>query len=56
MMAHLKYDPVPHHQKDFLEKASKRRGFAEAYDELDAEYALVMKCYLLEQVRDLPKK
>ena len=55
-MAHLKYDSVPHNQKNFLEKASKRRGVVEAYDELEAEYAFVTKCYLLEQVRDLPKK
>ncbi len=40
-MSILKYDPVTHNQKDFLEKASKRRGFVEAYDELEAEYALV---------------
>ena len=39
-MAELKYEPVPHHQKAFLEKASKRRGFREAYDGLEAEYAL----------------
>ena len=40
-MAKLKDDPVPHNQKAFLEKASKRRGFREAYDALEAEYALV---------------
>ncbi|MBI5751463.1 MAG: helix-turn-helix transcriptional regulator [Hydrogenophilales bacterium] len=39
-MAELKYDPVAHDQKAFLEKASKRRGFREAYDALEAEYAL----------------
>ena len=39
-MAELKYDPVPHDQKTFLEKASKRRGFREAYDALEVEYAL----------------
>ena len=39
-MAELKYDPVPHNQKAFLEKASKRRGFRKAYDALEAEYAL----------------
>ena len=39
-MAELKYAPVQHKQKDFLEKASKRRGFQEAYDGLEAEYAL----------------
>ena len=40
-MTELKYDPLPHNQKAFLEKASKRRGFSDAYDELEAEYALV---------------
>ncbi|HUW25679.1 MAG TPA: helix-turn-helix transcriptional regulator [Gallionella sp.] len=39
-MANLKYDPVPHNQKAFLEKASKRRGFREAYAALETEYAL----------------
>lgn len=39
-MADLKYEPVPHNQKAFLEKASKRRGFREAYDALETEYAL----------------
>ena len=39
-MAELKYDLVPHDQKAFIEKASKRRGFREAYDALEAEYAL----------------
>lgn len=39
-MTKLKYDPVPHNQKAFLEKALKRRGFCEAYDALENEYAL----------------
>ena len=39
-MAELKYDPVPHNQKAFLEKVWKRCGFREAYDALEAEYAL----------------
>ena len=39
-MAELKYNPVAHDQTAFLEKASKRRGFREAYDALEAEYAL----------------
>lgn len=39
-MAELKYDPVAHDQKTFLEKASKRRGFRKAYDVLESEYAL----------------
>jgi len=39
-MAELKYEPVAHKQKEFLEKASKRRGFREAYDALEMEYVL----------------
>lgn len=39
-MAELKYRPVPHDQEAFLEKARKRKGFQEAYDELGDEYAL----------------
>ena len=42
-MAKLKYDPVPHKQKEFLEKSSKRRGFREAYNAPEAEYALAHK-------------
>ena len=39
-MADLKFKPVRHDHKEFLEKASKRRGFAQAYDALEVEYAL----------------
>jgi len=39
-MTDLKYTPVPHNHEAFLEKALKRRGFREAYDALEAEYAL----------------
>lgn len=39
-MAELKYDPVKHDHKAFLDKASKRRGFRKAYDVLEVEYAL----------------
>ena len=39
-MAERKYAPVRHDQKAFLEKASKRRGFTEAYKALEVEYAL----------------
>lgn len=38
-MAELKYDPVAHDQKAFLEKASKHRDFREAYDALEPECA-----------------
>ncbi len=40
-MAELKYQPVSHDQKAFLEKAMKRKGFKEAYEGLADEYALV---------------
>ena len=39
-MADLKYNPVKHDHKAFLDKASKRRGFRKAYDALEIEYAL----------------
>ena len=40
-MADLKYQPVSHDHKAFLEKAKKREGFKKAYEELEEEYALV---------------
>ena len=58
-MAELKYDPVPHNQKAFLEKASKRHGFREAYDALEAVYAFAHealsanKCMALRKKRSL---
>lgn len=39
-MADLKYQPVRHDHKAFLEKASRRRGFNKAYEALEVEYAL----------------
>lgn len=39
-MADVKFQPVRHDHKAFLEKASKRRGFNEAYEALEVEYAL----------------
>ena len=39
-MADLKFQPVRHDHKVFLEKISKRRGFSEAYEALEVEYAL----------------
>ncbi len=39
-MANLKFEPVRHEHKAFLAKAAKRRGFTEAYDALEVEYAL----------------
>jgi hypothetical protein len=40
-MPDLKYEPDQHDHEAFLEKASKRRRFREAYDGLEVEYALV---------------
>ena len=40
-MADFTYQPVPHDQQEFLEKALKRKGFKEAYEELEKEYVLV---------------
>ncbi len=37
-MAELKYKPVPHNHKEFLAKASARKGFAKAYNALELEY------------------
>jgi DNA-binding XRE family transcriptional regulator len=40
-VADLEYHPVAHDHEAFLAKALRRKGFAEAYDGLSAEYALV---------------
>ena len=39
-MADLKFQAARHDHKEFLEKASKRRGFSEAYEALEVEYSL----------------
>jgi hypothetical protein len=39
-MAEIKHRPVPHDHNAFLKKASKRKGFREAYEGLEEEYAL----------------
>lgn len=39
-MANIKFKPVRHDHKAFIEKASKRKGFVEAYDALALEYQL----------------
>ena len=39
-MANLDYKPVTHDHQAFLARASKRKGFAEAYDALELEYQL----------------
>jgi len=40
-MTDVKYDPVPHDHEAFLIKARRRKGFNEAYDNLEEEYLLV---------------
>ena len=39
-MADLKYKPVSHDHETFLKKASKRKEFKKAYEELEEEYRL----------------
>ena len=39
-MADLKYKPVSHEHEAFLKKASKRKEFKKAYEELEEEYRL----------------
>ncbi len=39
-MANLKYKPVVHDHKAFMARASKRKGFTEAYEALELEYQL----------------
>lgn len=39
-MADIKYKPVPHDHEAFLRKASKRKGFRKAYEDLEEEYRL----------------
>ncbi len=39
-MADLKYEPIRHDHKAFLEKASKRKGFNQSYDDLAIEYTI----------------
>ena len=37
-MAELKYKPVRHNHKQFLDRARARKGFSEVYDALELEY------------------
>jgi DNA-binding XRE family transcriptional regulator len=37
-MANSKFKPVAHDHKEFLARAAKRKGFTEAYNELELEY------------------
>lgn len=39
-MTDIKFKPVRHDHKAFVEKASKRKGFVEAYDALALDYQL----------------
>ncbi len=37
----LKYDPVPFDREAFFERAKKHKGFIEAYEKLEEEYAAI---------------
>lgn len=39
-MAELKYKPVRHDHEAFLDRARARKGFTQAYDALELEYAV----------------
>ncbi|MBI4826307.1 MAG: helix-turn-helix transcriptional regulator [Nitrospirae bacterium] len=39
-MTDIKYKPVSHDHEAFLKKASKRKGFRKAYEDLEEEYLL----------------
>jgi DNA-binding XRE family transcriptional regulator len=39
-MADIKFKPVVHDHEAFLKKASKRKGFKKAYEDLEEEYTL----------------
>ena len=39
-MADFKYKPVGHDHNEFITRASKRKGFSEAYEALELEYEL----------------
>lgn len=39
-MADLKFQPVRHDHKEFLAKASQRRGFSDEYEAREVEYSL----------------
>ena len=40
-MVELKHSPVRHNHKAFLEKARARKGFNEAYEDLELEYQVI---------------
>ena len=42
-MAELKYKPVPHNHKEFLARASTRKGFDDAYQALELEYQVATR-------------
>lgn len=40
-MAEREYLPVPHEHDEFLSRALQRKGFGDAYDDLEGDYLLV---------------
>ena len=40
-MPELKYEPVNHDHEEFLQRARRRKGFEDAYERLEGEYAVI---------------
>lgn len=40
-MPDLKYEPVTHDHEKFLQRARRRKGFEDAYERLEGEYAVI---------------
>ena len=55
-MADLKFQPVRHDHKAFLEKASTRRGFNQAYEALVLEYAIAHEMLAAHTRADLTQE
>jgi len=55
-MAKNNFNPVPHDHEAFLERALERKGFREAYAELENEYRLVRELLAARLVAGLTQE
>jgi DNA-binding XRE family transcriptional regulator len=55
-MARTEYQPVAHDHDVFLERALKRKGFREAYDDLADEYMLARELLAARAQADLTQE
>ncbi|MEI6531175.1 MAG: helix-turn-helix transcriptional regulator [bacterium] len=55
-MAELKYKPALHDHDTFLQDAQKREGFQKAYEDLEAEYALIREMLAARSQSGLTQK